>query len=333
MLTCMIASCGVKPVPAITPQAVTPTISLNEDASCWGEWRRTQSETAYDCALKEARLAIDQEPTLAENHFQFGVLNWEKGDKDLGREEIINAVRLDVLNKDFIEYLFGQVIPTPTQINIQDGQPLYTEQFDTFYLTAQAENVSKFELTEVHAPDNVMDGASAIQLDWQKPEMTWASLIIGFDQDIANREKALTGGLVSLGGLNRSNLGEYALTFWVKGEGIQVADQYKNNDPYLRIKLQDQNLAIRESIGNQVVFSAEVTSNWQQYTIPFDKFQLDRWWLHKAICTPQIDFFECQKSPLLQFDWSRVKQVNFDVPFYSTNGRIFLDDVRIIHVK
>lgn len=332
ILTCVVISCGIRPVPPVTPTLpmVTSTLSIVKNESCWETWRQTQSETAYDCAIKEYSRAVDQVPALAENHFRFGVLNWEGNDKKLGREEIINAVRLDILNENFIEYLFGQVIPPPVQVNIPDDLPLYTEQFDTSYLITQADNVRQFELKEAHTPSNVADGASAIQLDWQKPSMTWASLIFGFDPDIADREKALTGGFVSLGGLNRSNLGEYALTFWVKGEDIQVEDQYKNIDPYLRIKLQDQNLAVRESIGNQMVYTVAITDKWKKYSIPFDDFQYDRWWIHKAVCTSNVDYWECQKAALLQFDWSRIKQINFDIPYYSTSGRIFLDDIHIV---
>lgn len=333
----MVASCGIKPVPQVTPtpQPATPTLSIVFDESCWETWQRTQSETAYNCAMEKYSLAIDQVPALAENHFRFGVLNWEQGDKELGREEIINAVRLDILNENFIEYLFGRVIPAPMQVILIEDLPLYTEQFDTFYLITQAENVQRFELREVHSPSNVADGASAIQLDWQKPGMAWASMIIGFDPEIAVRKKALAGELISLGGLNRSNLSEYALTFWVKGEDIQGENPENFNilDNYLRIKLQDQNLAIRESIGNQMVYTVEITDKWKKHTIPFNHFQHDGWWIHDAVCASSVDYLECLNASLLQFDWSRVKQINFDIPYYSTSGKIFLDDIHIVRIK
>jgi hypothetical protein len=334
-LTFVLAACGVKPVPSsIPPPVVSPTVPVAAEHSCWNEWQQMRSVSAFDCASNEYRLAIEQHPTNAENHFRLGVLNWEGGQKELGREEIINAIRLDILNTNYIEYLFGQVIPAPMQVDINGNLPLYTEQFDTPYFTAQGGNVTRFDMTEVHAPTNVADGATAIQLEWKKPKGSWASLIVGFDAEIANREKALEGGLISLGGLNRSNLDEYTLTFWAKGEGIQGSEWPDEGmvDMFLRIKLQDQNLAIRESIGNQLVYDLSLTEKWKKYTIPLNVFRLDAWWIHDAVCPQEISYLDCDAAKLFDFDWSRVKQINFDVPYYSTNGTIYLDEIRIIHL-
>lgn len=337
LLTCVVSACGIKPMPPETPAAVTPTVPGPEDTSCWGQWRRTRSASAFNCALEEYARAVEQAPEVAENRFRLGVLNWEDGDKDLGRGEIINAVRLDLLNEAYIEYLFAQVIPPPKHVDIVDNLPLYTEQFDAPYFTAQSESVALFEATESHAPIHVAVGASAIRLEWLKPGSTWASLIMGFDEDIANREKALTGGLVSLGNLNSSNLKEYALTFWAKGEDIQGAPPYpqccKEPDRQLRIKLQDQNLAIRESIGNQMYYEATLTEEWKKYTIPLDDFYWDEWWIGSAVCPEEMYFWDCRDATLFYFDWSRVKQINFDVPFYSTSGKIFLDEIRLVRLK
>jgi len=345
-LTCALAACGVKPMPtsipipasiaASTPLPVaSPVNPFAVDENCWVEWSQTRSPSAFDCASNEYRLAVEQYPTVAENHFRLGVLNWEGGQKELGRDEVINAIRLDILNENYIEYLFGQVIPAPRYVDINDNFPFYTEQFDAPHFIAQDKNVTQFDMMEVHAPTNVAEGATAIQLKWKKPGSSWAGLIVGFDAEIANREKALEGGLISLGGLNLNNLDEFSLTFWAKAEGIQ-GSQYPEYPEYidksLRIKLQDQNLAIRESIGNQLVYELSLTEKWEKYTIPLKDFRLDRWWIHNAVCTQQINYWDCDEANLFYFDWSRVKQVNFDIPFYSTSGTIFLDEIRIIHL-
>jgi hypothetical protein len=359
-LICILAACGESPTLAptaipIPPSTTTPTLVPLQAAtptlkpeSCWDEWKRTQSESALVCASETYRLAIEQYPNIAENHFRLGVLNWEGGQAELGREEILNAIELDVKNGEYVEYLYGKVIPPPVQINIQGELPIYTEQFDVPYFTVQGGDVSLFEVTEVHAPKNVAQGASAIRLEWKKNGnpwvwddnqfgwvaewrengSSWASLVIGFDKDIANQQKALEGGLASLGGLDPSNLDEYALTFWAKSEGIQGSEYPENGaDVFLRIKLQDQNLAVRESIGNQKVSQVELKRKWEEYTIPLDKFVTDEW-VARTLC-PTVPW-ECESLDLLYFDWSRVKQINFDVPFYSTNGVIYLDDIRII---
>ena len=81
ILIIVLAACGVRPIPSSTPLAVAPTAPVMVENSCWGEWQQSKSNSAFDCVYKEYQLAIEQYPTIAENHFRWGVLNWESGQK------------------------------------------------------------------------------------------------------------------------------------------------------------------------------------------------------------------------------------------------------------
>ena len=161
--------------------------------------------------------AIKINPTNAESHFRLGVLNWEMGESETthaaGREEVLNAINLDVSNKDYVEYLFAHILPQqPTYLQIKGGVDIYTDTFAMPYFTASSNQVSQPSIAEVHAPANVAKGTAAIKLTWNKASGTWASFIVGFDKDITNTQKALSGNLASLGGLDSSNLNKFAIT-------------------------------------------------------------------------------------------------------------------------
>ena len=97
------------------------------------------------------------------------------------------------------------------------------------------------------------------------------------------------------------------------------------------VKTQDQNLAIRDSIGNQIVMRVELKDDWQEYTVNLADLLPDDW-ITPSLC-PQLSGTvdsKCSNSILFNFDWSRVKQINFDMPFLSTEGTIYLDEIKII---
>lgn len=335
----LLAGCDAgQPTPTVTSSAVpasaVPSLTpISKSISCWENWEATKAKDAFECALNKYLEDTEKNPSIAESHFRLGALYWENGYKILGREEIIKAIRLDILNESYLEYLYFQVIPVPEKIKVGDQILLYDDQFRVPYFAVHGDNVARFDVNESYVPANVAVGASSVQLEWQKNSGTWASLVFGFDPEIENRQKALEGGFISLGEIDQFNLDEYALAFRLKGKGVQGSPGvYPELKDTLSIKFQDQNLAIQESIGNQVFYEVTITDSWEEYSIPLSKFYFDEQWITDAVCPLELDFMTCKESSLFYFDWSRVKQINFDVPFYSTSGIIFLDEIKIIHL-
>ena len=187
---------------------------------------------------------------------------------------------------------------------------IYQDEWNAPHFEISQPNVDmQLEISQTHVPGTIYAGDSAVQIKWDKLRNAWVSLIIGFDERIADYELAITGGMQSLD-LDFASRNDYHLEFAVKeGAGIN-----QNEDTLMRVKLQDQNFILSHSIGNQMVCGIQLSEEWVIYSIPLGNFVPDR------SITNQFEF-----------DWTRIKQINFDVPYFGEgSGKIWLDNIQLV---
>jgi hypothetical protein len=276
-----------QPIDTATPSA-RPTSTPKSEAEdcireaqvCLQRWRDSQTDQDYQCAIENIVKAIHAEP----------------------REE-------------YVEFLYKIRLenPPPT-IPVGAVMDIYTDTIDTARFFTQTETTTaNLSLSETQIPALVHSGEKALRLQWDKPSDKWASLIIGFDLDIQNRDKAMIGQMKRLG-IDESTKDSYRLEFWIMGaEGGEA----------IAVKLQDQNPVITESIGCQVHEYIVASSEWKTISIPLPEFYLDYWIREKR--------YRWYKR-FLKFEWDGIKQINFDPYFYSDSGIVYLDNIRLAKV-
>ena len=211
-------------------------------------------------------------------------------------------------------------MPTPTYFDAGDSLVIYESGITLPYLIVSAPG-SSMKIRDTNVPGNLYMGknAPALEIDWVKDAETWDSLIIGFDEHLADKSVAQAGELISL-----ANPEDYRLEFVIKaGPGLHLW-----GEAFLRIKLQDQNLLISELIGNQLVCHIRVSEDWVAYSIPLTEFVQDTWVYEKStLSSPAV----WGGHPTLVFDWTRVKQINFDVPYHAHGQGLFMmDNIKLV---
>lgn len=197
-------------------------------------------------------------------------------------------------------------------VDVTDRYTIFADDLD---------NTRMLLLPEDHPPEvfvttdsnSVQSGTNALVLRWAFGPYNWMSLIFGVDQQISDKNRAEDATLI---GMNLTPPEDYVLHFFLKGNyGGEV----------LNVKFQDQNVAIRESLGNQVGQQVEATPRWSEYCLPLSDFEIEKW---------IID--EYGTNPNTVFDWMHVKQINFDPLIYGTefgtvrDGVVFLDQIEIM---
>lgn len=187
------------------------------------------------------------------------------------------------------------------EISIKESE--YTlESRETETILIESENANKY-YNLPPATDNL-----SIQLKWEKEPKQWASLIFGLDTDIHDSTRATKGGMTYL---DLSHPEKYALQFAIRG----VVGQEK-----ITIKFQDQNIIIRESIGNQVIHEVTAKTEWKLYCVPLNNFTVDTW-VQELYGNDH------------EFQWKNIKQINFDPYYDSKSGTVYLDEIRIVEVS
>jgi hypothetical protein len=336
LLATILSACGSAPMltPTLAPTSVpTPYITTAEGAfnlaeKCAQQWESTQKSEDLDCAkhyYQEAiQLSGDKDAQRPYRQFRFDRLLWLSGQEETQvREDILNFIRSNLGNQEATEFFFGTILPKPQPADVGATFVIYKDGWEAPHF-AVAQSGVQLQVSETYVPGNVYEGRSSLQLKWNKDSGTWASLVIGFDPNIADADRARAGAMLSLT-LDPRSKNDYRLEFAVKKEGPVV--KYPPQD-FMRIKLQDQNLIISESIGNQLVCHIDLTQEWTIYSIPLGEFGTDPWIIENYANRDPTLF---RSRPSLDFDWSRVKQINFDVPYYASgNGTIWLDNIRLV---
>jgi hypothetical protein len=309
-----------------TLQAPSLQADLNTAQVCEFEWKNTQNPDMLECALKTYQQVIagadeERKPYI---QYLFDKLLWQSGqDKVEARERILEFIRHNLQNDiadDAVEFYWSEILPAPEPYDAGDRLVIYADGIKLPHIVAYDPGAS-IKIRDTNVPGNLYQGknAPALEVDWVKNSEAWDSLIVGFDERLADKSVAQAGELISL-----ADPENYRLEFVVKADpGLSLWD-----DDFLRIKIQDQNLLVNESIGNQLVCSIQLTDDWVAYSIPLTEFSQDRWVIKKfADTAPEL----WGGHPSLVFDWSRVKQINFDVPYMAHGqGSFILDNIQLV---
>lgn len=346
LFTIALSACGVSdlvsgptPTPTstlirtLTPRPTqTPTQRLAEEAfntaeECAHQWENTQKSDDLDCTIHYYQEAIDllDDDDIRRPYYQFRLdrLLWLSGQGEAEvRERILDFIRQNLDNEEAVEFFFREVLPEPQPADIGERFVIYKDEWKAPHFTI-AQYGAQLKVSETHVPGSVHEGQSSLQIKWDKKERTWASLVIGFDPRIADADLARAGAMHSLD-LDRFSTNDYRLEFAARGgSGVN-----RWGEQIMRIKLQDQNLIIREPIGNQMVCRIRLTEEWTTYSIPLGEFVPDPWILDPYVDGTQMGF---GSRPWLEFDWTRVKQINFDIPYWASgNGTLWLDNVQLV---
>jgi hypothetical protein len=185
--------------------------------------------------------------------------------------------------------------------------------------------------------DEAYSGRYSLLISWNKFSGDWASVILHFDthNDLA---RALAGQMTSIDLSPPSN---FAIQFFAKRGEASTRDPQESGtlmDKSITLKFQDQTLLFKESVGNQAVYSYAYDTDhsipdgrlklsdedWQEFCLPLENFKTDLWVDKGYTDFPQAD---------RKFDWSNVKQINIDADFYSTEGSVYIDAMRIIRAS
>jgi tetratricopeptide (TPR) repeat protein len=213
--------------------------------------------------------------------------------------------------------------PTPP---VQIVKSIFDEEFGVPGVMTAAESPDdkiKYKISSEEA----YTGKYSLLVSWEKQYQHWASLILAFDPDIGNFQKAQAGQMAVL---NLAPPSDYAIQFFVKGVAVYES---------FTLKFQDQNLLIKESLGNQAVYIrigpagkpipdgrfVILGTDWQEVCLPLAAFDTDTW-----IKDDKYRGFTPRDK---QFDWSKVKQINIDSDFSNPTGAIYFDDIRIIRAS
>jgi len=316
------------PLPTLTlTQHLTADEAFKAAEECAHQWENTQRSEDLDCAIYYYQEAIglldadDSQQTYYQ--FRFDRLLWISGQEEVqARERILDFIRKNLDNGEAADFLFEEILPEPQSADIEEGFIIYEDEWMAPHF-AISQYGAQVEVGEAHTPGSVYKGDSSLQIKWNKSRDTWASLVIGFDPHIADVDVAGAGGMRSLD-LDRFSRDNYRLEFAVRGgPGM---DQW--GEKVMRIKLQDQNLIFREPIGNQMVCRILLAEEWTTYSIPLGGFVPDPWILEPYADETPTGF---GSRPWLEFDWTRVKQINFDVPYWASgSGILWLDNIQLV---
>lgn len=305
-------------------QSIDAQISVAQD--CETRWINSQDPGMLECAREAYQEAVDLSDPDTKPYYQFLLdrLLWQSGKQDIeARERFLTFIRQNLQNdfaKDAIEFYWTDIMPTPAYFDAGESLVIYESEITLPYMIVSGPG-SSMKIRDTNVPGNLYMGknAPALEIDWVKEAKTWDSLIIGFDERLADKSVAQAGELISL-----ANPEDYRLEFVIKaGPGLHLWD-----DDFLRIKLQDQNILISESIGNQLVCHIRVSDDWVAYSLPLTEFVQDRWiYKNFEAASPAI----WGGHPSLVFDWARVKQINFDMPYNAHGqGLLMMDDIILV---
>jgi tetratricopeptide (TPR) repeat protein len=213
--------------------------------------------------------------------------------------------------------------PTPS---VHVVQSIFDEEFRVPGVMTAAQSPED-TITYKISSEEAYTGKYSLLVNWSKQNQHWASLILGFDPEIGNAQKAQAGQMAVI---NLAPPSDYAIQFYAKGV---------SNYESFTLKLQDQNLLIKESLGNQAVYIRDSPlgtpipdgrfiiygTDWHPFCLPLAAFDTDYW-----ITAVEYRSFTPKDK---QFDWSRVKQINIDSDFFLPEGAIYLDDIRIVRAS
>jgi hypothetical protein len=185
--------------------------------------------------------------------------------------------------------------------------------------------------------DEAYSGRYSLLIYWNKYPGNWASVILHFDAH-NDPARALAGQMASIDLFPPS---DYAIQFYAKRGEASIRDSQSPGtlmDKSITLKFQDQNLLIKQSVGNQAVYIYNYDSghpipdgrlklhdgDWQEFCLPLEKFNTDQW-----VKDVYVDFTE--EDRLL--NWSNVKQINIDADYHSAEGAVYINAMRIIRVS
>jgi len=316
------------PMPVQKPTAshTTPQEAFDAAEECAGKWESEQESGDLDCATRYYQMAIDlTDDENQRSYYQFRLdrIVWSSGQREPRvRERILDFVRVNLDNKEAADFMFQEVLPMPQPANIGERFVIYEDEWNASHLVA-AHPDAYVDVSETSLPGNVYEGLKSLQIEWSnKLTDTWGSLIVGFDPHIDDIDRARASEMLSLV-LDYASMNEYRLEFAVKADPGVL-----KSEPFMRVKIQDQNPIVRESLGNQLVCHIRLTDEWAVYSIPLGEFITDLW-IIQFYADNSLEIFD--RRPSLAFDWSRIKQINFDIPFRAAgSGTILLDDVRLV---
>ena len=276
------------------------------------EFKDNEREQARECAITNYKEAIRIFKKDWRYHFRLG-------------ETLIDYDRQQALDAYLTAFELAPSEPGPADgvrrilnlveaevIQVGDGYDIFTAgvPYPNVFVSKESEDIELIVGTSDRYYFPSSEDKRSLQIRWKKNNNQWASMIFGFDQQITDITRALEADMKRL---DLSSPQNYALQFALLGveggEGI-------------RVKFQDQNILITESLGNQVVFSVVAETSWRLYCIPLSEFRNDPW-IQKNY----------QTNGMIEFNWTDVKQVNVDPLFESTSGTVYLDEVRIVRVS
>jgi len=224
------------------------------------------------------------------------------------------------------------VISTPLPESVF---PIFDEDFGIIGHTTALTEAAEDNITYAIVEDQAYSGKRSLLISWQKFNQHWASVILGFDSQ-GDSTKAAVGQMTSI---NLFPPSKYAIQFFAKrSRQSTFSSGFTLMDGSITVKFQDQNILIEESVGNQAIYIYQYDSkhlisdgrlklidgDWQEFCLPLDKFSTDHWVTEKY-----KDFTEADRI----FDWSNVKQINIDADFFSTEGAVYIDAMRIIRAS
>lgn len=222
--------------------------------------------------------------------------------------------------------------------------PIFDEEFgiiaSVLPISGSAEDHIQYDIVDTDA----YSGRYSLLISWTKFSQHWASVILAFDSH-PDPERAGVGQLRSIDLSPPSN---YAIQFFAKRAEASVLTEPNAAgisllNKSITLKFQDQNIFFKESIGNQAVYLYDYyrddatpspyqdiidgrlklpDGEWQQFCLPLASFVTDYWIAHDVY----KDFPHEDKV----FNWSNVKQINIDADFFSTEGSVYIDAMRII---
>lgn len=227
-------------------------------------------------------------------------------------------------------------IPTLLSVPLPESVfPIFDEDFGIIghvtALTEAAEDNIGFVIVE----DQAYSGKRSLLISWQKFSQHWASVVLGFD----SHDDPLKAAMGQMTSINLSPPSKYAIQFFAKRSTQSTFSSGSTlMNGSITVKFQDQNILIEESVGNQAIYIYQYDSghlisdgrlklidgDWQEFCLPLDKFSTDQW-----ITEKYKNFTEADRT----FDWSNVKQINIDADFFSVEGAVYIDAMRIIRAS
>jgi hypothetical protein len=265
-------------------------------------------QQSRDCAIEHYRAAIGLFPSDWTYHYRLGEMLVQAGRPEYRADALqayFEALRLKPDEPGPYEGIraLNETVQRETVV-IEDRYVIFDDNFRGSYMALPEGSPPFVTVTDTLA--NVRVGTRALRYEWSKGGQEWSSLILGIDSNLGDLTRAQAASLTGI----QISRDDYALHFFIRsGSG----------DEYLTIKFQDQNMLIRESLGNQVVNGVVATTRWEEHCLPLNTFYVDGWIQSKY-----------GQAVNLAFDWANVKQVNLDAPYFATQGSVYLDQIEII---